>query len=80
MPFEYTNPVNEKTYLCLFYKKYCPPIKLNIGETKIRSNKTIGVLGVLFDSKLQRVQRISEAITREKSALNAITLNKKIFY
>ena len=45
----------------------------------IKSNKTINVLGVIFDSKLQWADHIAHAITKSFSALNAIRLIKKFF-
>ena len=46
--------VNEqKTDLCLFYKGDTTLIAINLNNKVIKSNKTINVLGVIFDSKLQ---------------------------
>ena len=72
--------VNEqKTDLCLFYKKDCTPVGLIVGDVIIRSNKRIMVLGVLFDCKLQWVQHVSQAFLKANSALNAIKIIKKYF-
>ena len=43
----------EKTETCLFYKRDHPTIALRINNKVIQSKKTINVLGVLFESKLQ---------------------------
>ena len=55
--------VNEgKTEICLFYKSDHPPIEIRINDKLIKSKKTINVLGVLFDSKLQWCEQVSQAI------------------
>ena len=72
--------VNEsKTDLCLFYKEDSTPISLNLYGKTIVSNKTMNVLGVIFDSKMQWSNQVAHAIKRSTKALNAIKLIKKIF-
>ena len=72
--------VNEaKTDLCLFYKGDSTPITLNIYDKTISSNKSINILGVIVDSKLQSSDHIAHTIKRSTNALNAIKLIKKIF-
>ena len=72
--------VNEsKTELCLFYKKDCAPIAINLNGTIIASSVTMNVLGVIFDSKLQWTQHIAKAISKSNSALHAIRLISKYF-
>ena len=45
--------VNEnKTELCLFYRKDTPQIEIAINNVMIKSMKSMNVLGVEFDSKL----------------------------
>ena len=70
--------VNEsKTDLCLFYKGDSTPISLNLYGKTIVSNKTMNVLGVIFDSKMQWSNQVAHAIKRSTKALNAIKLIKK---
>ena len=70
--------VNEsKTEVCLFYKKDCQPIAIKVGNATIISKNTIGVLGVIFYSRLQWVKHITKAVTKVSNALNAIKLIKK---
>ena len=72
--------VNEqKTDLCLFYRGDTTPISINLNNKEIKSNNTINVLGVIFDSKLQWADHIAHAITKSYSALNAIRIIKKFF-
>ena len=72
--------VNEsKTDLCLFYKGDSTPISLNLYGKTIVSNKTMNVLGVIFDSKMQWSNQVAHAIKRSTKALNAIKLIKKNF-
>ena len=72
--------VNEqKTDLCLFYKRDVAPISIVLSGQVISSNKTINVLGVIFDSKLQWSDHIALTIKKSFNALNAIKLIKKFF-
>ena len=58
--------VNEtKTELCLFYKKDSQPVTIIIEGSEITSKTTMGVLGVLFDSKLQWIQHVALAIKKQ---------------
>ena len=67
------------TDLCLFYKGDSTPISLNLYGKTIVSNKTMNVLGVIFDSKMQWSNHIAHAIKRSTKRLNAIKLIKKFF-
>ena len=49
--------VNEsKTELCLFHRLDQPAIKIKLFGSDIQSNKTMNVLGVLYDSKLPNLE------------------------
>ena len=72
--------VNEsKTELCLFYKKDTPPVEITLNNISVRSNDTMNVLGVCFDSKLSWAKQISNTISKANTALHAIKLIKKHF-
>ena len=72
--------VNEqKTDLCLFYIRDTAPVSIVLSGQVINSNKTINVLGVLFDSKLQWSDHIALTIKKSFFALNAIKLIYKFF-
>ena len=46
-----------KTELCLFSKRHCTLITLNINGFEIKRKRTINVLGVIFDSKLMQAKQ-----------------------
>ena len=67
--------VNEsKTNLCLFYHKDTNPIEIVLNGVSIKSCKTVNVLGVVFDQKLQWAEHISYCITKSKKAITAIRM------
>ena len=71
--------VNEqKTGLCLFYKKDTPPVEIIINNVPVKSTTTMNVLGVCFDSKLLWSKHISNAINKANLALHSIKLIKNI--
>ena len=72
--------VNEsKTDLCLFHRGDSAPITLNLYGKTIKSNKSINILGVIFDSKLQWAEHVAHALKKSMKALNAIRLIKRFF-
>ena len=72
--------VNEsKTEACLFHSKDQPQIEFTLQGTKIKTKKSINVLGVVFDSKLNWQIHVATAITKAKKALFALRLLKKYF-
>ena len=72
--------VNEsKTELCLFQRGDTTPITISLDGANIISNRTINVLGVIFDSKLTWADHISHAIKLSNKALNAIQIIKRFF-
>ena len=52
-------------------------VSLKIEGVTVTTKKTINVLGVIFDTKLQWSDHVNHAIKRANSALNAIRLIKK---
>jgi hypothetical protein len=56
----------EKTEICLFHRADHEAVEIRINDQRIRSKKTINVLGVLFDSKLQWTKQVSQAINKSK--------------
>ena len=64
--------VNEsKTEICLFYKNDTPTVTVTLNGTPIRSKKSMNVLGVLFDTKLNWNIHIASAISKAKKSLFA---------
>ena len=68
-----------QTSLCLFYHKDTTPITITLNNTQITSEKSINVLGVIFDQKLQWSEQIASSISKSSKALNAIRLIRKFF-
>ena len=62
-----------------YFKKDSQPVTIIIKGSEITSKTTMGVLGVLFDSKLQWIQHVALAIKKANNALSAIKLVKKYF-
>ena len=70
--------VNEsKTDLCLFYRRDNTPITITLYGQTIKSNKSMNILGIIFDWKLQWSDHISHSIKHSMKALNAIRLIHK---
>ena len=69
--------VNEsKTCLCVFFKHDCTPLIIEINGKFLISHKTINVLGVIFDSKLQWGAQVASCVSKSLNALNAVKLIK----
>ena len=68
---------DEKTEVSLFHKRDHQTVTLTINVKQILSKKTINVLGVVFDGKLQWTNQITQAINKSKRALHGIRLIKK---
>ena len=72
--------VNEsKTEACLFHTQDQPQIEFTLQGVKITTKKSMNVLGVIFDSKLNWQIHVATAITKAKKALFALRLLKKYF-
>ena len=72
--------VNEaKTAVCLFHARDAAPIFVNVNGTLIASSKTINVLGVIFDQKLQWSDHVAHCMLKSNKALNALKLIKRFF-
>ena len=69
----------EKTEICMFYKKdyHCNDIELN-GH-KIIIKKNIRILGVMFDSKLTWAEHVSYAMAKANKAKQGLKLIRKYF-
>jgi hypothetical protein len=72
--------VNEsKTEVCQFHRLNLPLIKGKLFGTELSSKYTMNVLGIIFDSKLQWPEQVSNAILKANHALFAIKLIKNYF-
>ena len=68
-----------KTEACLFYKNDCEQVNLRIGENTISTKKSLNVLGVIFDSKLQWSDHVANTILKASRSLNALKMIRKYF-
>ena len=67
--------VNEaKTEICLFHTRDQPLIKVKVLNAEITSKKSINVLGVIFDCKLNWSMHIANVITKSRKALYGLRL------
>ena len=72
--------VNEsKTEVCLFHSNEQPLFTIRLQNIVITSQKSMNVLGVAFDSKLNWQIHVANTIGKAKKALFAIRLQKKYF-
>ena len=72
--------VNEiKTEMCVFHRNEVKKVSFELNGTVIKSTPQIGVLGVIFDSKLKWTEQVSNVIKKSEKALNAIKIIKNHF-
>ena len=72
--------VNEsKAEICLFHRNDTPTVTVTLNGTPIKSKKSMNVLGLHFDSKLNWKIHIASAISKAKKSLFAIKQLKKYF-
>ena len=72
--------VNEcKTEVCLFHSNDQPLITIKLQNSVITSQRSMNVLGVSFDSKLNWQIHVANTIGRAKKALFALRLLKRYF-
>ncbi len=68
-----------KTKACLFYKRDCALVNLNAGDSTILTKKSVYVLGVIFETKLQWSEHVAKAILKSNRSLNALKIIRKYF-
>ena len=72
--------VNEsKTELCKFHKTDSTQVEIILKNDTIKSQKSMNVLGVEFDSKMNWTPHINKSILKANKALHAIKMKKNIF-
>ena len=72
--------VNEaKTEICLFHTNDQPLVTIMLQDSEILSKKSMNVLGVTFDSKLNWSIHVANSISKANKALFALRLIKKFF-
>ena len=70
---------DSKTEICLFHKSDVRSINITINEVIITSKRTMNVLGITFDSKLQWGPQIENVIIKANKAKHAIMLIRRFF-
>ncbi len=68
-----------KTEICLFHKQDQLPIQVTVENVVVTSKKSMNVLGVTFDSKLDWSIQIASCINKAKKKLFALKLLKNYF-
>ena len=68
-----------KTDLCLFNRHDTAPVMITIDGCIVHSKRTINVLGLVFDSKLQWADQVASTINKANRALNAIKIIRRFF-
>ena len=68
-----------KTEVCVFHKNDPPRVNVRVENVYVKSKKSINVLGVTFDSKLNWGEHISNTICKAKKSLYALRLLRKFF-
>ncbi len=63
-----------ETDLCLFYKTDTMPITVIVDGVHIISKKSINILGVIFDSKLNWTEQVTSVIYSANKSLNTIKI------
>ena len=70
--------VNEKkTELCLFHRNDAQLVSVRINDHIVMSKKTMNVLGVVFDCKLNWTEHVAHAINKSSRSLCALRLLKR---
>ena len=68
-----------KTEICIFSKNDIAPTRVNVNGTYELTQKTITVLGIIFDSKLTWAPQVSSTLAKSTKALNALRLVARFF-
>jgi GDP-D-mannose dehydratase len=70
---------SSKTDLCLFHRNDQPEVHVRISGILVKSNKSINVLGVTFDCKLDWKEHVANTIKKSNTALYPVKMIKKFF-
>jgi hypothetical protein len=70
---------SSKTDLRLFHRNDQPEVHVRISGSLFKSNKSMNVLGVIFDCKLDWSKHVALTIKKSNSALFAVKMIKKYF-
>jgi hypothetical protein len=70
---------NSKTEICLFYRNDQNQVYVNVAGAPVKSQKSMNVLGVIFDCKLKWIEQAANSIKKSNKTLYAIRMIKKYF-
>ena len=70
---------DNKTELCKFHKTDITPVEIVLNNVTIKSQNSMNVLGVEFDSKLNWTPHVNKTIIKANKTLYAIKLIRKYF-
>jgi hypothetical protein len=70
---------SSKTDLCLFHRNDQPEVHVRISGSLVKSNKSMNVLGVTFDCKLNWKEHVALTIKKSNAALFAVKMIKRYF-
>jgi hypothetical protein len=72
--------VNEdKTEIVIFHKSNCNCVSVNINGKLIKSKKSLKVLGVIFDSKMNWSVQVEHSLNETRKAMHALKQIRKFF-
>ena len=71
--------IQGKTEICVFHNNDPPTVSIRVDNIPVKSKKSINVLGVIFDCKLNWNDQIANAICKARKSLFALRLLKKYF-
>ena len=69
----------DKTEICLFHRNDQQNVTVIVSGAPVKSKKSMNVLGVTFDSKLNWKEQVANAIKKSNKSLYAIRMIKKYF-
>ena len=69
-----------KTEACLFHQNDHPQIEFSLLGVKIKTQKSMNVLGVVFDSKLNWQQHVAMAISKAKKIPFCVEIIEEILH
>ena len=70
---------DNKTELCKFHKTDITQVEIMLNNVTIKSQNSMNVLGVEFDSKLNWTPHVNKTIIKANKTLYAIKLIRKYF-
>jgi hypothetical protein len=70
---------NSKTEMCLFHRNDQNQVLVNVAGSQVKTQKSMNVLGVVFDCNLNWREQVANAIKKSNKTLYAIRMIRKYF-